>query len=154
VPDGRLSIAYLTDPDLLQASGGSAPDAWERRLRRTRHTQARVSSGGYRLMENPHVAPAGTAILDRLSGANWVACGDAAASYDPLSSHGIATALATGHDAAEALHNSLAGNGATRARYEDRVRRSFEYYMRTKNEYYAQEQRWRDRPFWQRRNQG
>ena len=41
-----------------------------------------------------------------------------------LSSHGIATALATGHDAAEALNDSLSGNGTTRAQYEARVRRS------------------------------
>lgn len=154
IPDGRLSVAYMTDPDLLQASGGSTEAAWTRFLGETNHTRQRVSRGTYRLVDEPRVAPAGSAILDRLSGANWIACGDAAASYDPLSSHGIATALASGRDAAEALQALLCGDPEPRARYEDRVRRSFEYYLQMRTEYYTQETRWRDRPFWQRRNRG
>lgn len=152
IPDGRLAVAYMTDPDLLQSATGPTPAAWENQLAETRHTRRRAAAGGYHLAEPPRVAPAGSAILDRLSGPTWIACGDAAASYDPLSSHGIATALASGRDAAEALHNLLLGDSSTRSKYEDRVRRSFAYYLHLRTDYYAQETRWRDRPFWQRRN--
>ncbi len=154
VPGGRLSVAYLTDPDLLQASGGSSRAAWDERLRATVHTRQRLSRGIYRLIDDPRVAPAGSAILDRISGAGWIACGDAAASYDPLSSHGIATALASGCDTADALLEVRNGNPVPLAQYEQRIRRSFDYYLRMKRDYYAQEKRWSERPFWQRRTSG
>ena len=47
------------------------------------------------------VVAAGTAHLDRPVGDGWLAAGDAAASFDPLSSQGILTAVLMGRDAAE-----------------------------------------------------
>src|SRR5439155_1164042 len=103
LPDGRLATAFMTDADLLRAGGGGRHLEWARRLAATTHTRARITASRYRPDEPPVVAAAGSALLDRAAGPGWAAAGDAAASYDPLSSHGIATALAAGWDAAGAM---------------------------------------------------
>jgi flavin-dependent dehydrogenase len=46
---------------------------------------------------------AGGARLDRFFGEGWLACGDAALSFDPSSSQGLLTALYSGKSAAEGL---------------------------------------------------
>jgi flavin-dependent dehydrogenase len=48
-------------------------------------------------------SPAETRVAARFAGADWMAVGDAAASFDPLSSQGIATAVMMGARAGAAL---------------------------------------------------
>jgi flavin-dependent dehydrogenase len=151
LPDSRLVCAFMTDPDLLRRSGGAGPAAWEERLAHTHYTRARVEAGGHRLVDSPAVASAASAILDPLAGPGWVAAGDAAAAYDPLSSHGIATALATGWDAAATVLAALDGNAEAVDAYGHRMRRGFAGYLEAKAAYYDLEERWPDAPFWQRR---
>jgi flavin-dependent dehydrogenase len=151
LPDGRLVCAFMTDPDLLRRSGGAGPAAWMERLARSHHTRTRVEAGGHRLAVSPAVASAASAILDPLAGAGWVAAGDAAAAYDPLSSHGIATALATGWDAAATVLATLDGDPEAADAYGHRVRRGFAGYLDARAAYYELEERWPDAPFWQRR---
>lgn len=150
LPDGRLACAFMTDPDLLRQSGGRSPAAWAERLARTVHTRARLDAFGYRLVAPPAGVAAGSAMLNPIVGPGWIAAGDAAAAYDPLSAHGIAAALATGWDAAAAALAALDGEPAAEA-YEDRVRRSFTHYLETRVPYYEMEERWPGSPFWRRR---
>src|SRR5207247_861371 len=126
LPDGRLSCAFMSDPDLL---GRGASASWNDLLEAAPHTLARVHAGGYRPAVRPRLQASGSALLDRLTGHGWLAVGDAAASYDPLSSHGIATALATGCDAADALLAAWRGDREAITEYEDRVRSSYEHYL-------------------------
>lgn len=152
LPDGCIVAAFLTDPDLLPAAGFQTSVAWEKWLDLSVYTKHQIRANGYRLIDNPQVAPAGSSILDSIHGPDWVACGDAAASYDPLSSHGIATALASAMDSAQAFHDLSCGNPLTVERYVNRVQKSFELYKKLRTEFYGQENRWPDSPFWKRRN--
>ena len=152
LPDGCVAAVFLTDPDLLPVRELHSSGTWEDWLDKSDHTRRRIRDSGYRLKGSPKVAPAGSAILDTLHGNDWVACGDAAASYDPLSSHGIATGLATGLDAAQAFHDMSTALPQTMEQYRNRVHQSFELYKTLRNEFYRQEDRWPDLPFWQRRN--
>jgi flavin-dependent dehydrogenase len=76
---------------------------------------------------------------------HWVAVGDAASAYDPLSSLGICKALESGIRAADALARHRLDE------YEAWVRSSFEQYVWTRDAYYALETRWPDSPFWRAR---
>ncbi len=152
LPDGCMVAAFLTDPDLLPATGFQTSAEWEKWLDLTVYTKHQIRANGYRLIDNPQVAPAGSSILDSIHGPDWVGCGDAAASYDPLSSHGIATALASAMDSAQAFHDLSCGNPLTMERYGNRVNKSFELYKKLRTEFYGQENRWPDSPFWKRRN--
>lgn len=51
----------------------------------------------------PQVSPASGAWLDPVCGEGWIACGDAALAFDPLSSQGLLGALASGVAAARAI---------------------------------------------------
>jgi flavin-dependent dehydrogenase len=80
-----------------------------------------------------------------------VAAGDAALSFDPLSSQGILTALYTGMRAGQALHLSLRGDGSALAAYEDRLRGIHQAYAQNRITFYGFEARWADLPFWRSR---
>jgi len=64
-------------------------------------TQSRIDEGGYAMTAQPRRVDAGSARLDRACGDGWLAIGDAAMSFDPISSHGLLTALSTGLAAGE-----------------------------------------------------
>jgi flavin-dependent dehydrogenase len=148
--DGRLTVAFMTDGDLLPRSArGSA--AWWSALLETGETRARVEGHGYELAEPPRLLPAETSRLDRIAGEGWLALGDAAAAYDPLSSYGIASAMGSGFYAAQAIADTLAGEAdATRA-YLGLMQGAYGACLDLQRYHYAQERRWPEAPFWLRR---
>src|SRR5262249_58094658 len=89
--------------------------------------------------------------IDRVWGDGWVAVGDAAFAYDPLSGHGITSALASGRDAGRAIAAAFAGDAEALPGYADRLSRARRLYQRRRLEQYTQEHRWANRPFWGRR---
>jgi flavin-dependent dehydrogenase len=85
-------------------------------------------------------------------GDGWIAAGDAAAAYDPLSSHGIGSALAGGRQAADAVAAHLDGDGAAFTNYRERLLAEYARYLWTRDGYYRDERRWSGAPFWERRH--
>jgi flavin-dependent dehydrogenase len=83
--------------------------------------------------------------LDNFSGAGWLAVGDAALSFDPLSSQGILTALYTGMEVGLTLLAQLSGNADAVARYRYRLANIYEAYLRNLTAYYSSEERWPER---------
>ena len=73
------------------------------------------------MAEPPRVLPAETSRLDRIAGPGWLALGDAAAAYDPLSSYGIGSAMGSGFYAGQAIADSLAGRDPARALNREEV---------------------------------
>jgi flavin-dependent dehydrogenase len=61
---------------------------------------------------------AGGARLEPLHGNGWLACGDAALSFDPLSSQGLLTALYSGKFASDFFSQQLKGKGDDSYRFE------------------------------------
>lgn len=82
------------------------------------------------------------------AGANWFAVGDAAMAYDPLSSHGISTAVYGAARAAEAIVATLAGDLDAPAAYDQLLKGIFATYLQEKTDLYRQETRWPESPFW------
>jgi len=151
VPDGRLATAFLTDPDLLVGLHARTVAGWDRLLAESHHTRARVAAHGFRLVAPPRLAAAGSARLDQIAGAGWLAVGDAAATHDPLSSHGIGTALSGGMKAAAAVQAQIGGDPTALPVYAERVARAYAAYLAMRRAYYAEERRWPSAPFWERR---
>ena len=92
-----------------------------------------------------------SAYLDRPTGPDWLAVGDAASSFDPLSSQGIYKALADGLKAAEAITAWLDGDTGALDKYAAFVASRFADYRRNRAYFYAVERRWAGSPFWARR---
>jgi hypothetical protein len=100
----------------------------------------------------PSVHAAHSQRLARITGAAWLAVGDAATTFDPLSSQGICKGLRTGIMAAYAIGDYFKGSSAGLEKYEAIVAREFEEYLRVRADYYGRERRWCDAPFWHRRH--
>lgn len=99
-------------------------------------------------------APAGNATLDHIAMEGFLAVGDAAQAYDPLSSQGLDRALTSGGLAGHALTYALANSRDPRpylARYHQNLRQHWAQYLNQHRSYYAMEARWADHPFWARR---
>lgn len=97
LPGGLRVLAYLTDDDLWRGSGKD----WLALLGETIHMKS--CAGRHALSAKPAAHPAQAAISDHLYGEGWLAVGDAAACFDPLSSQGIATAVIMATRAVEAI---------------------------------------------------
>jgi flavin-dependent dehydrogenase len=124
-------------------------DAWWAHLRRSGPTRARVQSG---TMERPpQLSAAGTQHLVTPQGDAWVAAGDAACAWDPLSSAGILKALRTGRLAAFVALDAMLGRPDKTQRYTRIVRREHAAYLEQRTRFYSLEGRWRDATFWRRR---
>lgn len=151
--DRRLVINFYSDPDLMPRGIGSNVGTWRRLVERTSYISRWIESAGFALVQPPRLATAGTAKLEHAAGADWLAIGDAAASFDPLSAHGMTTALWMGIQAAAAASLAVDGDVSAPERYAARVRTGVEHFSRQRTAVYSRELRFRDQPFWQRRHE-
>lgn len=152
LPGGRLAVAVASDGETIRAADLSLPEGWHARLAATRHLSAAL--GGSRFVDGSLRAwPAHSFLLDRPAGERWLAVGDAASAYDPISSQGIHKALAGGLLAADALHRRLAGEAAAFDGYAAALRDGFARYAANRAYFYARETRWPTAPFWRNRRE-
>ena len=151
LPDGRLVAALMTDPDLLPPRSRVA-EIWFSLLDGAFHTGRRLADGAYRPASLPRVVAASGGRLEPMAGPGWAAVGDAAMCYDPLASHGLTVALASGRDAAEAVSARLHGEAGAIDRYTGRLLAAFADYSAMRLKFYRAERRWPDAPYWRRRN--
>jgi flavin-dependent dehydrogenase len=80
---------------------------------------------------------------------NWLALGDAAIAFDPLSSHGITNALYTAMIAADTIKSSIEKKQSDAIEnYNDTLHKIFDQYLQSKNRLYVGETRWKEAPFW------
>jgi flavin-dependent dehydrogenase len=86
-----------------------------------------------------------------IAGEAWLAVGDSASSYDPLSGMGILKALRQATNAAIAVGGFLRGETGLLAEYAALIRREFDAYVIERRAHYAAERRWTGREFWDKR---
>ena len=157
LPDERLALAFFSDPDLLPTHLSRDLATWRGLVADSHYVGRWVDDAGFALETPPRLVSAGTARLERPcsdhdDGAGWAAIGDAAAAFDPLSSHGLTTALWTASRAGAAAAAWLAGDRALLAAYGRAVDAGFTGFLRQREAIYARERRFADQLFWQRRN--
>jgi flavin-dependent dehydrogenase len=152
LPDEKLMVVYFTDSDLLDRKALRAA-GWFALLRETEHTARRVREGDYNSPAEPKLLAAHAARLDVFAGERWLAVGDAAAAYDPLSSYGISSALGSGFYAASAITNFFAGSRDALPAYRRAIEQAYARYLIQHRETYALERRWPGELFWRRRHE-
>ncbi len=149
VPEEKMVVALMTDGDLVRESHMLETAVWSQALDTTTATRARVARG--HMVREPMAFPAHSQILDKLGDSDWLPAGEAAASFDPLSSMGIGYALMSGINAARAADSTLRGNSEHIGLYIEDVRRHYATYLERRTAYYGIEKRWREERFWKRR---
>lgn len=77
----------------------------------------------------PVIQPANVSVLEPVCGDDWLACGDAATTFDPLSGYGLGFAIGTGYAAARAADAQLRGDRLARLAFSrligDRIARAW-----------------------------
>ena len=143
LPGGRRVLALLTDADLL-APVHQRSDHWRTSLGATVHL--RPIAGEIAADVEPALHRADTSVLGPITGERWCAIGDAAASWDPLSSQGVVSAVLIGARAGRAIPDPAALQGL-----ESDLHLLASEHAALQEHFYGLERRWPKEPFWQRR---
>lgn len=135
--DKKLSLAFMTDSDLADID-----------LFKAAQDTGLIKPLLFGCEQvQPAINPASTSYINKRYGNRWLAVGDAAYAYDPISSYGIVSALESGFLAGHAIAD---GQRALPA-YDLLGATTFKTYLRMHAHQYAQENRWPGEAFWERR---
>ena len=151
LPDQRMIVSFYTYPDLVPQHLNRNLQSWQNLLFQAPLTCQRISSAGYAVMDAPLASDAGMLSLTEISGEHWIAAGDALASLDPLSSHGMTQALWSGCRAAQACIKSLQGDQFGVELYRQTIAQAMKAYRTELLQKYRSVHRIAELPFWQRR---
>lgn len=143
LPNGSLLLTFNSDAATIKQFRLQQPERWLAWLAATPNTAA-LTDGAVPLAMEVLSFPAPSYRLDVLHGADWLAIGDAAAAYDPLTSQGIIKAISNGIAAARAISsNSRSVQACAHA-----VAADYQHYLSMRHTCYNWEQRWPAAPFW------
>ena len=146
VPGDRMIFAYMTDSDLWRKSGWrgllkSAPLTWER-------------AGAIEMLSPIRIVSAASVLREPVHGPNWIAAGDAALAFDPLSGLGVQKAIESGLRSSAAITRFLEGDVEAMMEYENWTVESFRSYLSVRSHFYGSVERWPESLFWERRGAG
>lgn len=145
--DGYLVI-YFSDADIHSLGCKANGDYWKSQIQKAKHTKERL--GGAAPLGGSRIITAATSKRIYVTGSGWISIGDAAMSFDPLSSLGIYKAIDSGIQAYQSVVGVLRQN-ATCKGYADWSNQNFNTYMIQRAEIYKKESRWKESEFWKRR---
>lgn len=154
LPNARMIVALSTDREEMAERNLNDPAAWRRALDSTRHVAPFLERAAPTTPVPAEIATAvaSSAILSRVVGRNWLAVGDSASSYDPITAQGIIKALSDGELAGAAIADALRdGSETPLSAYQDGVFARFTHYLRLRRDLYGRERRWPEAGFWRRR---
>jgi flavin-dependent dehydrogenase len=144
---GKTAIAmFFTDPLIYRRDG----IAIHEQLKAAPFTARRLEGGQIQDSRVLHVT---SSCRTSIFGTGWLAVGDSASSYDPLSGRGVFKALRHANSATSAITAYLHGETDSMASYARQVRLEFNEYVQQRRLYYAIEHRWPEHSFWQTRKQ-
>ena len=143
LPSQRGVVMRMTDTDLRHRT------TWEEQLAVAPATRARLVS--WRPTGATTVRAANSQQSPIIVGAGWVAAGDAALAFDPLSSLGIGFALRSGMEAARVAVATAEQDDEPASAYAASMARIYTDYRARLRSIYQREGRWPQAPFWARR---
>jgi len=149
LPNGQLAVAYFTDHQHMPKALCQHEERWQHSLDHSQYTQLRIQTGAFSSYNQPHLYDASMSCLTQTTGDHWLACGDAAITLDPLSSHGMSTALWSGHKGANACIEALQGKHQGLQAYNQSCQQNWQLYCQQRQTIYRQQNRFQQASFWQ-----
>jgi flavin-dependent dehydrogenase len=150
LPNRRLAVAVCSDPNIIKHKALRKREGFLRNLEQTSHISAALAACHF-VDNSETISAAPSFLLNEVAGNRWLAAGDAACAYDPISSQGIHKAISNGIEAASAVTTFLHGGAGQLGEYRDLLAARFHGYLEQRNFFYGLEQRWPTSPFWTNR---
>jgi flavin-dependent dehydrogenase len=145
LPSGAPVAGFHTDARTA-ARLRADPGAWFEKLAETRHVARIVSPAQF---EAPARAfDARGARLSSVAGQGWIACGDAAICFDPVSGQGIFSALHSGYASGMAVIDALDRCTGKLDAYSSQMNEVWDIYRRRLRAIYRDVGRWPVDGFW------
>jgi len=149
VPRNRRVLAFHTDADLIQKSDLKSLESFLKIAKQNKKIADLIDVPRDSIVFHGVVA-ANSTRLQRVAGRQWAAIGDAALSFDPLSSQGMFNAMATAMQLKELLKHHSAHD--VEKKYQQQMDQIWHHYRKHRDHYYQAELRWSDSEFWRRRH--
>ena len=149
VPNNQRVIAYHTDSDLIDKSEFKTLESFLK-LAGENEQISELFKGNEDKTQLQGTVSANSTKLLQSAGPNWAAIGDAALSFDPLSSQGMFNAMAS----AMQLTTAIRQQGLTTdlsATHNYQIDQIWVHYLKHKHLFYRGEGRWKAAEFWKRR---
>ncbi len=144
LPDGRPLAIFHTSARYA-AELSHQPEKWWKQFSSTYLLQKKINSQTLHNAELK-INEARTTSLQQPYGDYWAACGDAALSFDPLSSQGIFNALASAHMLSQAILNP--DRQAAMQGYSEQLGKIADIYQLRRLQYYQRAYEFHGHEFW------
>jgi flavin-dependent dehydrogenase len=146
LPGAGMVFAYMTDSDLWMDR------QWDELLPLAPLTFERA--GGTRIPPPSQIVSAASVVRCPVAGPDWMAIGDAALAFDPLSGQGVLKSMETGARCGSAIAKYFDGESSALAEYETWVKETYQSYLAMRAQFYGSVARWPESRFWKRRASG
>lgn len=147
LPQHQLLVALFTTALVSKYHALNNFDTWKENLAPT-HTQQWLQTTPHWKDNTLRAFSAPSFCLHKITGKYWMAIGDAAATYDPITSQGILKAMTQAVQAADLLANA-ADPAPSLNLFEQQVQHQYQHYRQVRQYFYNLEKRWPDALFWQ-----
>ena len=158
IPQNKRVVAFQTDSDLVDRNTFRDLDSFLEFSKGNTQITALLEKNKADITFHGVVA-ANSTRLEQVTGQQWAALGDAAISFDPLSSQGMFNAMASAMQlkellvASDIVHTPNTTKEAEfQKKYTQQIHAIWDQYLYHKNIFYKAEMRWRESPFWKRRH--
>jgi flavin-dependent dehydrogenase len=146
LPGAGMVFAYMTDSDLWMDR------KWDELLLLAPLTFQRA---GCRHVPRPfQIVSAASVVRRPVTGLDWMAIGDAALAFDPLSGQGVFKSIDTATRCCSAIAKYFDGESCALAEYETWVKETYQSYLAMRAQFYGSVARWPESRFWKRRASG
>ena len=150
LPDNKMVVTFFSDADIISEYKLHQLETWQGLLQETNHIKYLITNTEA-LSDKLWVRNAHTQISDIRNLENFIAIGDAAVSFDPISSMGIGFSISSACFAAKYIAHKIEEGSSTIATYQEDILKNYKQYHSIKTRYYQEEKRWPTSIFWQRR---
>ena len=140
-----MVFAYMTDSDLWLETARKWDELFE-------DAPLTFERAGRRPIPHPsQIVSAASVVRRPVTGPDWMAIGDAALAFDPLSGQGVFKSIETGTRCTSAIAKYCDGDLRALAEYETWVNETYCSYLSTRARFYSSVVRWPGSRFWKRR---
>lgn len=150
IPEDKRVLAFQTDADLFEPAVFKSLDAMLE-LAKENQAIAHLLANNESNITLHGTVSANSTQLERAAGEQWAAIGDAAMSFDPLSSQGMFNAMASAMQLSDLMIQLELTDEQISTTYQKQIDSVWAHYLNHKNLFYGMEKRWKKEEFWRRR---